>query len=56
MTDWAENDTFSTAVTSTTSTNGKFMAGFARFVGLERQGIYLPVSTTPTLSDSLVTI
>jgi hypothetical protein len=54
--DWAVNDSFSTDVVSTTSTNGKFMAAFSRFIGFERQGVYLPVSTSPTLADSLVTI
>jgi hypothetical protein len=32
------------------------MAAFSRFIGFERQGVYLPVSTSPTLADSLVTI
>jgi hypothetical protein len=54
--DWAVDDSFNVDVVSTTSTNGKFMAAFARFIGMERQGVYLPVSTTPTLADSLVTI
>lgn len=54
--DWAVNDSFTLDVVSTTSTNGKFMASFARFLGLERQGVYLPVSATPTQADSLVTI
>jgi len=54
--DWAVDDSFTLDVVSTTSTNGKFMANFARFLGLERQGIYLPVSATPTQADSLVTI
>lgn len=54
--DWAVDDSFSADVVSTTSTNGKFMAAFSRFIGLERQGVYLPVSTSPTLADTLVTI
>jgi len=32
------------------------MKGFSRWVGAERQGIYLPLTGTNTLSDSLVTI
>jgi hypothetical protein len=54
--DWAMDDSFTLDVVSTTSTNGKFMSSFARFLGLERQGIYLPVSATPTQADTLVTI
>jgi len=54
--DYALEDSFTVTTGNSYITNAKFMAGFARYIGLERQGIYLPVSSTPSLSDSLVTI
>jgi hypothetical protein len=54
--DFAVGDKFTIGVTSTNTTNGKFMAGFKRWVQTEAQGVYLPVSATPSISDSLVTI
>lgn len=54
--DFAVGDKFTIGVTSTDTTNGKFMSGFKRWVQTEAQGVYLPVSATPSISDSLVTI
>jgi hypothetical protein len=55
-TDWAAGDSGTIAAVSDPSTTGKFMKGFARWVGAERQGIYLPLAGTNTLADTLVTI
>jgi len=54
--DWAADDSGTIAAVSDPSTTGKFMKGFARWVGAERQGIYLPLTGTNTLADTLVTI
>jgi hypothetical protein len=56
QTDWAAGDSGTIGVVSDPSTNGAFMKGFARWVGAERQGIYLPLAGTNTLADSLVTV
>lgn len=55
-TDWAAGDRGTISVTSDGSTNGLFMKGFQRWLQPERFGIYLPVSATPTISDTLVTV
>ena len=55
-TDWAAGDSGTIAAVSDTSTTGLFMKGFARWVGAERQGIYLPLTGTNTLADALVTV
>jgi len=54
--DWAVDDYFTTAVVSDASVDGKFMKGFQRWLQTEAQGIFLPVSSTPTESDALVTV
>lgn len=55
-TDWAVGDRGTISVTSDGSTDGLFMKGFQRWLQPERSGIYLPVSATPTISDTLVTV
>jgi len=55
-TDWAVGDRGTISVTSDGSANGLFMKGFQRWLQPERFGIYLPVSATPTISDTLVTV
>jgi len=55
-TDWSANDSGTIAAVSDASSTGLFMKGFSRWVGAERQGIYLPLTGTNTLSDSLVTV
>jgi hypothetical protein len=55
-TDWAIGDRGTISVTSDGSSNGLFMKGFQRWLQPERYGIFLPVSATPTVSDSLVTV
>lgn len=54
--DYAVDDGFEIDVVNNYTTSAKFMSNFARYIGMERQGIYLPVSSSPTESDSLVTI
>lgn len=54
--DFALEDSFTATLANSYVTNAKFMAGFARYIGMERQGVYLPVASSPTQSDSLVTI
>lgn len=54
--DYALEDSFTVDLTNNYTSNAVFMANFARYIGMERQGIYLPVSATPTQSDALVTI
>lgn len=56
QTDWAANDSGTITAVSDASTTGLFMKGFSRWVGAERQGIYLPLTGTNTLADTLVTI
>jgi hypothetical protein len=56
--DWAVNDSGNIAVASTTGsgTDGIFMKAFQRWLRPEAQGIYLPISATPTINDNLVTV
>lgn len=54
--DYATDDSFEVDVVNNYTSSAKFMSNFARYIGMERQGIYLPVSSSPTESDSLVTI
>jgi len=49
-------DSGTISVTSDGSTNGLFMKGFQRWLQPERYGIFLPVSATPSISDTLVTV
>ena len=56
--DWAIGDSGSIAVASTTGsgTDGIFMKAFHRWLQPEAKGIYLPISSTPTINDNLVTV
>ena len=54
--DWAVGDSGTISVTSDGSANGLFMKGFQRWLQPERYGIFLPVSATPSISDTLVTV
>jgi hypothetical protein len=54
--DWAVGDSGTISVTSDGSSNGLFMKGFQRWLQPERYGIFLPVSATPSISDTLVTV
>lgn len=56
--DWAIGDSGSIAVASTTGsgTDGMFMRAFHRWLHPEANGIYLPISATPTINDNLVTV
>lgn len=54
--DFALEDSFTVDIGNSYVTNAKFMAGFARYIGMERQGIYLPVASSPTQADTKVTI
>jgi len=55
-TDWNTNDSFTIAVVSNSVSTGTFIKSFARWCKTEAQGIYLPVSGSPTESDGLVTV
>jgi hypothetical protein len=56
QTDWAVDDSGTISVISDASTNGAMMKGFARWVGAEKLGVYLPLTGTSTLPDSDVAI
>jgi hypothetical protein len=51
-------DSGNIAVASTTGsgTDGIFMKAFQRWLRPEAQGIYLPISASPTINDNLVTV
>jgi len=60
-TDWNSQDSFSLDVVSNTDdgasgSNGLFMKSFQRWFRTESLGIFLPVDSTETQADSLVTI